>query len=204
MPCSRYALAPARTKVKPSVEATACCDDLVGGAGDAGVGDADEGGLIRAGKKRHSIRVEDSPVDPIDENQSVRLDLDRPRLGREAIHVPVPRDGHPGLEPATAAGEPELRGDGRVHEGSEDLGDRAADEHRGLRDRNLGQDKRRVGQGGVLRIHAGWPCSSFRRRVMKRRSGSCTVRPRARSQEARASAVRPNRRHNSARAEWAR
>src|SRR5688572_22652200 len=45
------------------------------------------------------------------------------------------------LESSAASGEPELRGDLRIHEGLEHIGGGTADEHPRLHDRRLGQSQ---------------------------------------------------------------
>jgi hypothetical protein len=52
--------------------------------------------------------------------------------GTEMPYIfPVPLDLLANVEPSAAAGEPEFRGDVRVHEGLEHIGHRLADEHSG-------------------------------------------------------------------------
>src|SRR6185503_12172166 len=61
--------------------------DDVAGPGEAGVGDTDEGGPVRAGEEAPLDAGRNVTSQPVDEDAPIRLDRDDAGLRREAVHV---------------------------------------------------------------------------------------------------------------------
>lgn len=155
MPCSRKALHPASTRVKPPHRVDREGDLLVDGPRESRFGYGDEGGVVAPGGEDPLDRV-----GPLDEDPTPRLEGPDDDVGPDAVHLPVPVHRGARLQAPAPPGEPEAAGEGRVDEGFEDLADRAADEHLGPGDR-FGAEGHRAfsGEGG---------CASAQRGIVKR------------------------------------
>src|SRR5215218_5051173 len=76
---------------------------------------------------------------PLNDDAGVGFDDFDSHGNRDAVHLPLPLNLPASLEASGASGEPELRGDFRVHERVEDDRDGPANEHAGSCNRYLRQ-----------------------------------------------------------------